>query len=94
MVIAYRGKRWLYLAQRLVGDECADYIPRSFCWPQEVVGVKPPSGRLRGQGVQGDHRQIQNGCQTAGPTLPDGRAGRMVIVGPGAGMDGVPRSLG
>ena len=43
MVIAYRGKRWLYLAQRLVGDECADYIPRSFCWPQEVVGVKPPS---------------------------------------------------
>ena len=44
MVIAYRGKRWLYLAQRLVGDECADYIPRSFCWPQEVVGVKPPSG--------------------------------------------------
>ena len=44
MVIAYRGKRWLYLAQRLAGDECADFITRSLCSPQEVVGVKPPSG--------------------------------------------------
>ena len=43
---------------------------------------------------KGGHRHIEKEGRTAAPTMPDGRAGRMAIVGLRAGMHGEPRSLG
>ena len=82
--------------RKLHGLNLASVTPPFFKWMPTYGTLKSRGNREEDEVRAGQvgPRSKTEGCRAAGPMMPDGRAGRVAIGGPGAGRHGVPRWLG
>ena len=85
--VRLRELQWLSLAS---------VTPPFFKWMPTYRTLKSSGNRVEDEVRAGQVGSLSKteGCRTADQMMPDGRAGRVAIGGPGAGMHGVPRWLG